>query len=437
MNLFPEYIRLLYFTLPVFTGVGCIVLILFSFGDSMTRTEVEVKRTAVLYLCCGAFAWLVTFLYAYFPEIFLPLNILTYLAFLYTQILFYRLFHILTRLDEQDRFSRWHYLLPALISAALLIWSLFVPYDIQLEIVRGRGTVIPEGYEAYSRFFLSKPPVRFLFSIVYITLTFVRLYRYFRRINNRPNLVRRPAGWVIFLAAMTLTSILSSAIGTFIPRTIAFSSGFPFVASLAIFFQHILLTYHIIRRQYMLYITFPGREHKPLRRNAVRRAGRVQAHGAAETDTAYRRTYGMDFPQADTGAAVPEVPQKQRKPYTKVAGTLTRKSFEGYMDTHKPFLDPRFTITTLADAMNINRSYLSGFVNRTYGVNFNRYINRLRLRELDRLMNLPFNAGKTERNLAHAAGFSDYKHYSRTLRAEHAENETEQENKKPEKQTED
>ena len=63
-----------------------------------------------------------------------------------------------------------------------------------------------------------------------------------------------------------------------------------------------------------------------------------------------------------------------------------------------------------------NRTYLSGFINREYGYSFNGYINRLRLAELERLMRLPRNQGKSVNKLYSKAGFPNYQMYMRISR---------------------
>lgn len=97
---------------------------------------------------------------------------------------------------------------------------------------------------------------------------------------------------------------------------------------------------------------------------------------------------------------------------------LTGKRFEEYFREHKPYLNPELKITDLIDPLKANRTVISNFVNKTYGVNFNRYINRLRVKELERLKNLPKNKGMEIPQLLSKAGFSSMRNYTRALAAE-------------------
>lgn len=105
---------------------------------------------------------------------------------------------------------------------------------------------------------------------------------------------------------------------------------------------------------------------------------------------------------------------------------LTRKALDDYFRSQKPYIDPRFMLADLAEAMDINRSEMSGFINKTYGMNFKRLVNRWRLSEFERLMSLPANERKNPYKIQQLAGFTDSRHYLRALQAENeAENKTE------------
>jgi hypothetical protein len=68
--------------------------------------------------------------------------------------------------------------------------------------------------------------------------------------------------------------------------------------------------------------------------------------------------------------------------------------------------------------MDVNRSVLSAFINKRYGVNFNRFVNRWRLKEFERLRTLPSNKGKSAAKLSAKAGFTTLLQYYRILAAE-------------------
>ena len=98
--------------------------------------------------------------------------------------------------------------------------------------------------------------------------------------------------------------------------------------------------------------------------------------------------------------------------------TIDRKQFEHYLREKKPYLNPNLRVTDLAAGLNSNRSYISGFINKEYDMNFCRLINRCRLYHLDRLRHSPSNATKDNIDLVLMAGFSNYRSYLRVKKEE-------------------
>jgi AraC-like DNA-binding protein len=94
-------------------------------------------------------------------------------------------------------------------------------------------------------------------------------------------------------------------------------------------------------------------------------------------------------------------------------GELSQKNIEQYFKISRPWLDPQFQLPDLANALGVNRSDLSAFINRTFEVNFKRYVNSWRLAEFERLMSLPSNELKNPYKVAKMAGFSDFRHFRR------------------------
>lgn len=150
------------------------------------------------------------------------------------------------------------------------------------------------------------------------------------------------------------------------------------VVSCGIALQHVLLSYHVIRREYCLYV--------------LRRESPPSSSGETDAgDVRLRRSH---------------------------SGKLTQRRFERFFREHKPFLRPGYKMTDLVEDLDVNRTVLSAFINQTYGMNFNRYLNRFRLRELDRLRSRPANQGKSVSSLIGQVGFKDFRTYSRAVATE-------------------
>ena len=90
-----------------------------------------------------------------------------------------------------------------------------------------------------------------------------------------------------------------------------------------------------------------------------------------------------------------------------------RRIFEKYISNHRPYLNPDLRITDLMQEFHTNRTYLSRFINREYGMSFSRYINSLRLQEMEVLRDDPACAGLSEEERACMAGFGNFRGYLR------------------------
>ena len=74
----------------------------------------------------------------------------------------------------------------------------------------------------------------------------------------------------------------------------------------------------------------------------------------------------------------------------------------------KGFLNSRLTIIELCKTIGINRTYLSNYINHTYGLNFNLWLNHLRIEEAKLLMTQPPKRNLSE--IAERIGFTDLAH---------------------------
>ena len=173
-------------------------------------------------------------------------------------------------------------------------------------------------------------------------------------------------------------------------RTEFYSSIWTLIVALSIAMQHVLLAYHVMRRDYVPYIIT---EKTPKQPKATKK----------------------HVPQTEEQAV--ETKEKAKAPRKQHSGKLNRRRFESFIRNEKPYLNPDYKITDLVEALDINRTTLSAFINRTYGVNFNRYLNRLRLKELEKLRSQPDGQGKSISSLLDKAGFKDFRNYSRAAAA--------------------
>ncbi len=92
---------------------------------------------------------------------------------------------------------------------------------------------------------------------------------------------------------------------------------------------------------------------------------------------------------------------------------ITQEEFELYFTNEKPYLDKDFRLESLVSHFGVNRTYLSKFINTTFGCNFSQYVNKWRLKEVDYLKSLPENQRKKLEEIVANAGFRSIRNYWR------------------------
>ena len=72
----------------------------------------------------------------------------------------------------------------------------------------------------------------------------------------------------------------------------------------------------------------------------------------------------------------------------------------------------------MAEAMGVNRTVMSNFINQTYGMNFRRYLNLWRIKEYQGLIVHSSNEHKNPYQVMAMAGFKDSRHFLRAIQLE-------------------
>lgn len=344
-------------------------LFLLGIRDSKAKTEKDIKMSFLLYLIAFAVGYSLFSLYIYQPEIYIGFTLLPLGAFLLMPILFYRSVWIFTDGGRNEPFPYIrHFSVAVFLILLLSPWLPFIPASIRADMLAGRE--IASDYHVFVMIYKCKSLVIWLFVAIYVILPLIRLINYYRAINHRAGLSGFPVRRLLYIAVISFIIPVVSAMLLIIPQNELFSSLF-FITFLMFFVVLLSITgYNIICNRFTLY-RLPVTE--------------------------------------------PEVKNDEGKIVTV---PLTRKRFEEYMKEHKPYLNSGLKITDLIGPLRANRTVISNFINQTYGVNFNRYINHLRMNELERIKILPSNKDKNIAQLLSKTGFSSMRNYTRAIAAE-------------------
>ena len=379
MGEFVIYSDLMTYILPIFCSVICSVFTLLLIWNYRNLAERKLRRLVSIYCILIAVWWSSALWHTFFDDsIFLAVDIPFALSYIYIPVLFYNIVYYLAYLGSKRDFSILNYLwpIPTLIIVLMaVVW---------ISSSKGGASTGLSLFEQYTELFLSGFLLRFAIAVAYIIPTGLLLLRYYRQTvlqkngEDRKYLSIKSSSWLIIFFILSITIWLIA----FLPSLIGTRQWLVRLNGLFNMAQEILLTYHIVRRQYLAFQT-------------------TNLFSADEEKT------------GNNGLST-----KQHLTSDNTRGHLDRGVFENYMSHQKPYLDPDFKLTDMAEAMGVNRTVMSNFINQTYGMNFKRYLNLCRIKEYHTLIVHPSNERKSPYQVMAMAGFKDPRHFQRAIQLE-------------------
>lgn len=359
-----ELIKSIYISLPMVSSLTFGMLFAIAFRQGLTKTERKARKLLCIYFVLMSFIWLYMQLYIFYGttlKYFAPL-----IGFILqiNQVIFYHFIRILSPIDKNGpKHIEFHYMTPLVLLLASGVFMISYIFTEQLSDNAIATLFLP--YVYLSSLF---------FSLYYSILSARRIILYKKRIKEYGEEKWKPMRWMELV--MWLRVILAVLFG------IKFYM-YGFMAGV-ISIQQIIIVYYMLMKSYTI---FPFGE-----KNAL-------LVGGGEIITVYNEQLHED----------PNIQEELKKEVQ----LLSRSEFEDYYKTYKPYLNLSFKIIDLVEYFKINRTYLSGFINQVYGVNFSQYNNLWRLKEMEYLQSLPEHEGKNQEELALLAGFNNPRSYWR------------------------
>lgn len=365
--MFSFDLRLFTITSTLFVSLACMLIILFDIkSDSERHRYLKVKL--VLYYATYVLTNTGFLLYFYNTEALLWYNCLFMLNMVSIPVMFYGVVFSMTTTSATERFSRYHYIAPVVISLMMLTLSVVTPREDQLLELSGNGAYM--GASFIFHVFSRKLAFRLAFAIFYLVLCFLRLkpYRTYVR-NYSSNEDKASLNWLSKLLLAIVTLLIIPISGLFTSRTGLATSFLTQLQALLLMIQNCYLAYHVIKKHYILH-------------EKVSTSEKEEELSEAEATTLN-------------------------------GGPLNRADFDHYVYSQKPYLSANLKITDIAEDLSVKRNELSAFINTEYGLNFNAYINGLRLEEYIRLRSNPDFEHLTNVQLSEKVGFGSYRTYTR------------------------
>ena len=305
------------------------------------------------------------------PEIYIWTTALGLLTYGLVQIFFYWFVFELTKMDPEESFSGFHFVLPAVLPVILLIMLLLnKSIEPQVDLVNGIDAGMSRNY--LLTYMGNVYGLKLMFGLVYIGFNCVRLLKYNRFIQDySANEEKASLRWLWFLILISVVAMPFPLFWIFMKGMVV-SLGAIITYSLLLLFFYVYLTLHVIRKDRFRVIFLPEKEVEP-----------AVLHSKKEDMSVSKKS------------------------------VLRKALFEEYIVREKPFLNQDLRITDLVDVFHVNRTYISSFINVEYNMNFSSYINSYRMEEYQRLSQLPEYRNRSKQELVEMAGFNSYRSFLR------------------------
>lgn len=357
MNLMEAFV----FSAPIVCALVCMIMMLMDANARKRNTrEKRLRLFLALTYLVTSMGWLGIVFYAISPRVFASYYSVFLLTLMLDQVMIYRFVSIITNTGEKPKFNRLHLIIPFFFTLVSVISDLIVPVEQQRAVIfLEKNSSDPHTW--FKMMYALTTIIFIAYNTLYPLLNLRNIHRYRRFVvNYSSDVYNASLGWLAVIQVFILITVPVPLAGLlFGISTVAFSY-FAWIGALPYFINYLILCYNLLNDNYLI----------------------IQ-------------------PEDTTGNIAT------------AATIIDRKHFEHYLREKKPYLNPNLRITDIAAGLNTNRSYISGFINKEYGMNFCRLINRYRLQELDRLRLSPLNAAKTNIDLVLMAGFSNYRSYLR------------------------
>lgn len=351
------------FSAPIVSALVCMVMMLMNANARTHKYNVQEKRLrlflALTYLVTSL-GWLGMVFYSVSPRIFACYFSVFLLTLMLDQVMIYRFVSLITGTGVSRRFNRLHLVLPFFFTAIAVAGDMTVPVEQPTAFIfygKNGGDL----HVWFRLMYMLTTVIFIVYNTLYplLNLRNIRRYRQFV-VNYSSDAYQTSLGWLATIQVLILITVPLPFAGLLMGIPSPVFNYFAWLGAVPYFVNYLILCYNLLNDNYLV----------------------VRPEDAGE-DTSAKNV------------------------------AIDRRQFERYLRDKKPYLNPELRITDLARELNTNRTYLSGFINTEYGMNFCRLINRYRLQELDRLNSLPSNAAKANIKLVWAAGFANYRSYLR------------------------
>ena len=352
------------FAAPLSSSLVCMILLIIRYKENDRYGHTKHYKLLILYFFILSFLCAVVLfnLFRVF-SVNLFTNALFMLSSMYTVVIFYNIVYLIMSTRNRDKIAKIHYFIPLVV----MVIYLFLFHSSSFEIFTAfpfSGFFDINTHWGQKLAFTSKYWIWLDYKIVYSFIVVRQLFIYRKQIvNYSAEQDRTSMNWLvqiiginIIFIPLTILQLLFDSHNTLVPPLV-------YITNLMIMLQSIILFYNMFINNYIII--------------------------APENDKVERGVLSLK---------------------------IDKSYFETYMAKEKPYLNPGLRITDMIIPLGTNRTYLSKFINSTYGMSFSSYINDCRENELKRLQLNPKMISYSHEDLVIMAGFTSYRGYKRFVK---------------------
>ena len=361
------------FAAPLSSSLTCVALLVVRYLEKDRYGRTKHNKLLMHYLLLLSLTCGLVLLYLYFPGAGnTPFCVLFMLSSMYSVVLLYHIIHRIMSMSGQPPISRLHYFIPLTVTIGYLL--LFRETATGTES-SGISEGLSSGVQHPAAFSFSYWEL-IAYKVVYSLIILKRLFTYRRQvINHRPAQKPTFLNWLLWIIGINFILIPLSALQLMLSKHHFLIP----LTNMLIMLQSTLLFCNMFTNNYIKIII-------------DRRGG------------------------GSSGSSKNSNRKPMPDPISPVSFKIDKQHFEDYISREKPFLNPELKITDMILPLGTNRTYLSRFINNTYGMSFSHYINTCRAKELDSYLSDPQMSKYTNEDKIIMAGFSGKRGYKRFVK---------------------
>ncbi|MBS1321146.1 MAG: helix-turn-helix transcriptional regulator [Parabacteroides sp.] len=353
--------RAIVFSIPVVSAAVSLIMISLDTTRSSNTVNRKIHYSMITVYCLIMLYWAGLDMHSIAPDAFIFYLPVCFSSFSFIPVFLYLITYIITGTGERKRFPAYHFILPSCVTITVYVIAFIAPFRQRWNAIYGNEVSVTTA--VIDTIFI----VCILLSILYSGLSLLRIKSYKRQVANySADIYRMSLDWlsfiILFRVVLQTLPIAGLILGIGLFNKLGFIWAF---TTLPAVFTHIVLCLNILSENYVI----------------------IEPVTAKEKEMTASGNYAQ----------------------------LGRQRVETYLEDKKPYLNPEFKITDMARDLLSNRTYISAFINREYGMNFNRFINNYRLKEVERLRSEAVQRKQKISSLEIVihAGFSNYRSYFR------------------------